>query len=239
VVAVVVGWPLGSVVFCLVLGCTWAPLVVWALLTGARPWPVGVVLVGAIASVRLVLPGGPGDHTWEIVGPVLAVYLSGEMAVVLVAAWRRRFPPGSTRRQVALGLTPLLLVGCCVGGFFATTDDSSIPSRFELLPLPAPLRLVGSIESGCGPTHEWCYQAFRIGGAPGMGRDGLKPLLTRHLATTEGWDRRSAAEGGCRPAGPVGFPMTICLTFDQAADPGASSDAVSLVIGVHRGAPAS
>ena len=41
-----------------------------------------------------------------------------------------------------------------------------------------------------------------------MGRDSLKPLLTRHLATTKGWDRRSAAEGGCRRAGTVRLPMT-------------------------------
>jgi hypothetical protein len=234
VVAVAVGWPLGWPVFGTVLGFTWLPLMAWATLAAGRPWFVGAGLVGAIASVRLVLPGGPGDRTLGVVLPVLALYLVVESAAVLVVAWRLPFPAGSTRRQVALGLTPVLLAGCCVGGFVATLPDAPVPSRSELLPLPAPLRLVGSIESGCGPTHTWCYQAFRVGGSPGMGRDGVKPLLTRHLATTKGWDRGSAAEGGCRRAGTVRLPMTICLTFDEASDPGAPPDAVDVTVGVSK-----
>lgn len=36
VVAVAVGWPLGWLVFCAVLGCTWLPLVAWATLAAGR-----------------------------------------------------------------------------------------------------------------------------------------------------------------------------------------------------------
>jgi hypothetical protein len=233
VVAVVASWPLGWLVLVIALGCTWVPLVVWAVLTGARPWPVGAGLVVAIASVRFVLPGSPGDRTIEIVLPVLALYLIVELAAVLVAAWLRRPPLSPDRRQVALGLTPVLLAGCCVGGIFAVVGGTPVPSRAELLPLPAPLHLVGSGAIGCGPTGEWCYRTFTVGGPPGMGPEEVRTVLSRHLATAKGWDRETSTEGGCRPT--MDFRTRICLTFDKASDPSTVPGTVGLEIGLSRG----
>jgi hypothetical protein len=166
---------------------TWLPLIGWAVLAPGRLSGLigGGLFLAAIASLAVSLPAVPGDSTPTIALPVLLPYMVA--ATIVVFGLRRRsagWPPG-LRVGSATALVLMLLVAVCGSASSVLTDSAPVPSSAELLPLPAPLRLM-STDTDCGATARHCNREFHLTAPATMDADHLVALVRAHLQADKG-----------------------------------------------------